>query len=107
MLLGGPVCVLVAVLLLLVVQGRVIVQGADEDTVFEAAIDAGADDVAPVFDEEGLSTSDFKVRSRVRYEGQETGMTTLCRGGWVGKHVKLSWLMLVGETPAMYLISCC
>jgi transcriptional/translational regulatory protein YebC/TACO1 len=39
----------------------VLVHGADEDTVFEAAIEAGADDVQPVFDEEGKPTNDFKV----------------------------------------------
>lgn len=42
-------------------QGQVLVTGADEDELFEAAIDAGADDVQPVFDEEGQPTSDFKV----------------------------------------------
>ena len=48
-------------LVLLLPQGQVLVHGADEDTVFEAAIDAGADDVQPVFDEEGNPTNDFKV----------------------------------------------
>lgn len=43
-------------------QGQVLVSGADEDELFEAAIEAGADDVQPVFDEEGQPTSDFKVR---------------------------------------------
>jgi transcriptional/translational regulatory protein YebC/TACO1 len=43
-------------------QGQVLVAGADEDALFEAAIEAGADDVQPVFDEEGQPTSDFKVR---------------------------------------------
>jgi hypothetical protein len=43
-------------------QGQVLVVGADEDELFEAAIEAGADDVQPVFDEEGQPTSDFKVR---------------------------------------------
>jgi transcriptional/translational regulatory protein YebC/TACO1 len=42
-------------------QGQVLVMGADEDELFEAAIEAGADDVQPVFDEEGQPTSDFKV----------------------------------------------
>lgn len=42
-------------------QGQVLVCGADEDQLFEAAIEAGADDVQPVFDEEGQPTSDFKV----------------------------------------------
>lgn len=42
-------------------QGQVLVSGADEDELFEAAIEAGADDVQPVFDEEGQPTSDFKV----------------------------------------------
>ena len=42
-------------------QGQVLVTGADEDELFEAAIDAGADDVQPVFDEEGQPTNDFKV----------------------------------------------
>lgn len=42
-------------------QGQVLVMGADEDALFEAAIDAGADDVQPVFDEDGNTTNDFKV----------------------------------------------
>jgi hypothetical protein len=56
-------CILLLLLLLLVLlpQGQVLVHGADEDTVFEAAIEAGADDVQPVFDEEGNPTNDFKV----------------------------------------------
>jgi len=45
-------------------QGQVLVIGADEDELFEAAIDAGADDVQPIFDEDGVSTNDFKVSSR-------------------------------------------
>jgi hypothetical protein len=58
---------LLHLLLLLRPQGQVLVHGADEDTVFEAAIDAGADDVQPVFDEEGKPTEDFKVRLGVQH----------------------------------------
>lgn len=46
-------------------QGQVLVEGGDEDTVFEAAIEAGADDVIPVFDDEGQPTSDFKLYTQV------------------------------------------
>eukprot|EP00882_Tetradesmus_deserticola_P013844 GHRQ01014703.1.p1 GENE.GHRQ01014703.1~~GHRQ01014703.1.p1 ORF type:complete len:120 (+),score=48.37 GHRQ01014703.1:1002-1361(+) len=46
-------------------QGQVLVHGADEDTVFEAAIDAGADDVQPAFDDEGNPTNDFKLFTQV------------------------------------------
>lgn len=42
-------------------QGAVLVTGADEDAVFEAAIEAGAEDVQPVLDEEGQPTTEFKV----------------------------------------------
>lgn len=46
-------------------QGQVLVIGADEDELFEAAIDAGADDVQPIFDEDGVSTNDFKLYTQV------------------------------------------
>lgn len=46
-------------------QGQVLVQDADEDAVFEAAMEAGADDVQPVFDEDSNPTSDFKVGGHV------------------------------------------
>jgi hypothetical protein len=46
-------------------QGQVLVSNADEDAVFEAAIEAGADDVQPVLDEEGNVTNDFKVCMRL------------------------------------------
>jgi transcriptional/translational regulatory protein YebC/TACO1 len=42
-------------------QGQVLVKQADEDVVFEAAIEAEADDVQPVFDEDGNATNDFNV----------------------------------------------
>lgn len=54
-------------------QGQVLVTGADEDELFEAAIDAGADDVQPVFDEEGQPTSDFKVGKAIGGGGRKTG----------------------------------
>lgn len=44
-------------------QGQILIEGGDEDIVFEAAIDAGADDVTPVFDDDGQPTADFKVRA--------------------------------------------
>eukprot|EP00775_Hariotina_reticulata_P002573 gene2573-2875_t len=46
-------------------QGQVLVQDADEDTVFEAAIEAGADDVQPVFDEDGNATNNFNLYTQV------------------------------------------
>lgn len=52
-------------------QGQVLVMGADEDELFEAAIEAGADDVQPVFDEEGQPTSDFKVSSKAVWAFKE------------------------------------
>lgn len=54
-------------------QGQVLVAGADEDALFEAAIEAGADDVQPVFDEEGQPTSDFKVRVGQGRQGAAKG----------------------------------
>jgi hypothetical protein len=42
-------------------QGLVVVDGTDEDSVFEAAMEAGVDDIQPVFDEDGVPTSSFKV----------------------------------------------
>jgi transcriptional/translational regulatory protein YebC/TACO1 len=61
-------------------QGQVLVTGADEDELFEAAIDAGADDVQPVFDEEGQPTSNFKVRQPFMRGGEQGGGLAVTRG---------------------------
>ncbi len=41
-------------------QGRVVVSGA-EDEVFEAAMEAGADDIQPMNDEDGNPTTSYRV----------------------------------------------
>jgi hypothetical protein len=42
-------------------QGLLVIDESDEDAVFEAAMEAGADDIQPVFDEDGQPTTSFKV----------------------------------------------
>jgi transcriptional/translational regulatory protein YebC/TACO1 len=64
-------------------QGQVLVSGADEDELFEAAIEAGADDVQPVFDEEGQPTNDFKVRDMHSFGWQQSF--------WCRLSVSASW----------------
>jgi hypothetical protein len=40
----------------------VVVDDTNEEAVFEAAMEAGAEDIAPVLDEEGAPTTSYKVR---------------------------------------------
>jgi transcriptional/translational regulatory protein YebC/TACO1 len=42
-------------------QGQIIVDKTDEDAVFEAAMEAGAEDIQPVTDDDGVPTTSFKV----------------------------------------------
>lgn len=37
-------------------------EGADEEAVFEAAMEAGADDIQPVADDDGNPTTSYKAR---------------------------------------------
>lgn len=72
-------------------QGQVLVTGADEDTVFEAAIEAGADDVQPVLDDEGNPTNDFRVRRLAALAWAAAAAACLARGrrsriGWLPAH---------------------
>ena len=55
-----------SVLFSFVRQGQVLVTGSpDEDALFEAAMDAGADDLAPVLDDDGAPTGDVRVFTTV------------------------------------------
>ncbi len=43
----------------------VVVDSPSEDAVFEAAMEAGADDIVPVVDEEGNPTTSYRVSRRM------------------------------------------
>lgn len=43
-------------------QGQLLLENSDEESVFEAAMEAGAEDVQPASDEDGAPTRNFKVK---------------------------------------------
>ncbi|KAI8473710.1 MAG: transcriptional regulator TACO1-like protein [Monoraphidium minutum] len=46
-------------------QGLVVVDNTDEESLFEGAMEAGADDIRPIMDEEGNPTTSYKVFTAV------------------------------------------
>ena len=58
---GGKVADSGSVMFNFMRQGQIIVDNTDEDAVFEAAMEAGAEDIQPVMDDDGAPTTSYKV----------------------------------------------
>eukprot|EP00877_Chromochloris_zofingiensis_P013246 jgi/Chrzof1/8175/Cz03g00150.t1 len=58
---GGKVAEPGSVMFNFLRQGQLLLENSDEESVFEAAMEAGAEDVQPASDEDGAPTRNFKV----------------------------------------------